>query len=110
PWESRGPGPRRITRLTRLAPSPYETQIAREVKGLEPTKYLDRKDVRRTDRFAQYAVAAASQALADASLGAGTDRERVGVAIATGVGGIETLIDQVLLMEERGPSRLSPLP
>ena len=107
-WDSLVHGRSGITRITRFDPSPYETQIAGEVKGFEPTKYLDRKDVRRTDRFAQYAVAAASQALADASLGAGTDRERVGVAIATGVGGIETLIDQVLLMEERGPSRLSP--
>src|SRR5689334_23080656 len=70
---------------------------------------MDRKEVRRTVRFAQYAVAAAAQALEDARLkGGGPDRERIGVAIATGVGGIETLIDQVLLMKERGPSRLSP--
>jgi 3-oxoacyl-[acyl-carrier-protein] synthase II len=108
-WDAMVHGRSGIARITRFDPSPYETQIAGEVKDFDPTKYLDRKDVRRTDRFAQFAVAAAKQALDDAGLaGGGDDRERIGVAIATGVGGIETLIDQVLLMEERGPSRLSP--
>ncbi len=108
-WDSLIHGRSGIARISRFDPAPYETQIAGEVKGFEPGKYLDRKDVRRTDRFAQYAVAAAAQALDDAGLkGGGADRDRIGVAIATGVGGIETLIDQVLLMKERGPSRLSP--
>ena len=108
-WDALVHGRSGITRITRFDPAPYETQIAGEVKGFEPTKYMDRKEVRRTDRFAQYAVGAATQALDDAGLkGGGEDRDRIGVAIATGVGGIETLIDQVLLMKERGPSRLSP--
>ena len=108
-WDALVHGRSGITRITRFDPAPYETQIAGEVKGFEPTKYMDRKEVRRTDRFAQYAVGAATQALDDSGLkGGGEDRDRIGVAIATGVGGIETLIDQVLLMKERGPSRLSP--
>jgi 3-oxoacyl-[acyl-carrier-protein] synthase II len=108
-WDSLVHGRSGITRITRFDPAPYETQIAGEVKGFDASKYMDRKEIRRTDRFAQYAVAAAAQALDDARLaGGGPDRERIGVAIATGVGGIETLIDQVLLMKERGPSRLSP--
>jgi 3-oxoacyl-[acyl-carrier-protein] synthase II len=108
-WDSLVHGRSGITRITRFDPAPYETQIAGEVKGFDASKYMDRKEVRRTDRFAQYAVASAAQALEDARLkGGGPDRERIGVAIATGVGGIETLIDQVLLMKERGPSRLSP--
>ena len=107
-WDALTSGRSGITRITKFDPAPYETQIAGEVKDFEPTKYMDRKEVRRTDRFTHLAVAAASQALADAKLAKVPDAERVGTAIATGVGGLETLIDQVLLMEQRGPSRLSP--
>jgi len=107
-WDAMLHGRGGIGRITRFDPSPYESQIAGEVKDFDPTKYMDRKDARRTDRFAQLAVAAASQAMTDASLDVTADPERIGVAIATGVGGLETLIEQVLLMEKRGPGRLSP--
>src|SRR5438309_6076557 len=109
-WDALVHGRSGITRITRFDPAPYETQIAGEVKGFEPGKYMDRKDIRRTDRFAQYAVAAASQAMDDAGItgGGAGDRDRIGVSIATGVGGIETLIEQVLVMRDRGPSRMSP--
>ena len=107
-WDAMMHGRGGIGRITRFDPSPYESQMAGEVKDFDPTKYMDRKDARRTDRFAQFAVAAASQAMADAKLDLSKDPERVGVSIATGVGGLETLVEQVLLMEKRGPSRLSP--
>ncbi len=107
-WDALVHGRSGIARIGRFDPAPYETQIAGEVKGFEPTTYMDRKEVRRTDRFTHLAVAAAAQALADAKLEPPADPERVGTAIATGVGGLETLIDQVVLMEQRGPSRLSP--
>ena len=107
-WDSLTSGRSGLGRITRFDPSPYETQIAGELKGFEPTTYMDRKEVRRTDRFTHYAVAAARQAVTDANLENAPDAERIGTAIASGVGGLETLIDQVLLMEKRGPSRLSP--
>jgi 3-oxoacyl-[acyl-carrier-protein] synthase II len=107
-WDALTHGRSGITRITRFDPAPYETQIAGQVADFEPTKYMDRKEVRRTDRFTHFGVAAASQALKDASLETFPDHERVGTAIATGVGGLETLIREVVLMEERGPSRLSP--
>ena len=107
-WEAMKAGRGGIGRITRFDPAPYESQIAGEVKDFDPTKYMDRKDARRTDRFTQLAVAAAAQALTDSALDLRRDPERVGVAIATGVGGLETLVEQVLVMAERGPSRLSP--
>jgi 3-oxoacyl-[acyl-carrier-protein] synthase II len=108
-WDALVNGRSGITRISKFDPSPYETQIAGVVKDFEATKYMDRKEVRRTDRFTHLGVAAAAQAIADAKLTkAPADAERVGTAIATGVGGLETLIDQVLLMEQRGPGRLSP--
>jgi len=107
-WDALTSGRSGLGRITRFDPSPYETQIAGEVKEFDASTYMDRKDIRRTDRFTHYAVAAASQALKDAKLENIADPERIGAAIATGVGGLETLIDGILLMERRGPSRLSP--
>jgi len=107
-WDGLIQGRSGLARITRFDPSPYATQIAGEVKGFDPLAYMDRKEVRRTDRFTHYAVAASRQAVTDASLEKATATERMGTAIASGVGGLETLIDQVLLMEQRGPSRLSP--
>src|SRR5258708_9423983 len=69
---------------------------------------MKRRAARRTDRFAQLATAAASQALTDSKLDVAKEPERVGVSIATGVGGLGPLVGQVLVMEKRGPSRLSP--
>ncbi len=107
-WEGLVSGRSGIGRITRFDPSPYETQIAGEVKGFDPLVAMDRKDARHTDRFTQLAVAAAAQAITDAKLDTGQAEDRIGVAIATGVGGLETLIEQVLVMQKRGPSRLSP--
>ena len=107
-WDALTSGRSGLARITRFDPAPYDTQIAGEVKGFDAGAYMDRKDVRRTDRFTHYAVAAASEALKDAKLEKIVDPERIGTAIATGVGGLETLIDVILLMERRGPARLSP--
>jgi 3-oxoacyl-[acyl-carrier-protein] synthase II len=107
-WDSMMNGRSGIGRITRFDPAPYETQIAGEVKDFDPLKVMDRKEIRRTDRFTQLAVGAAVEAMADAKLDTARETDRIGVAIATGVGGLETLIEQVLVMEKRGPSRLSP--
>ncbi len=107
-WEALVHGKSGIERIARFDPAPYESQVAGEVRGLDPTRYMERKDVRRTDRFTHLAVAAATQALADAKMDKAADPERVGTAISSGLGGITTMVDQVMVMEQRGPSRLSP--
>ena len=107
-WEALVHGKSGIERIARFDPAPYESQVAGEVRGLDPTMYMERKDVRRTDRFTHLAVAAATQALADAKMDKVADPERVGTAISSGLGGIATMVDQIMVMEQRGPSRLSP--
>jgi 3-oxoacyl-[acyl-carrier-protein] synthase II len=107
-WEGLVSGRSGIARITKFDPSPYETQIAGVVKDFDPLVAMDRKDARRTDRFTQLATAAAKQAVDHGRVDTTKNNERIGVAIATGVGGLETLIEQVLVMEKRGPGRLSP--
>lgn len=89
----------------------FDVRFACEVKGFEPEQYLDRKEVRRTDRFAQFAVAVAQQAVEDAGLTDQFDRlnrDRIGVIIGSGIGGIRTFEEQARIMLERGPQRISP--
>jgi len=79
----------------------------RRVEGFDATRYFGPKDVRRVDRFAQFAVASAQMALDDAG-DLGSDPDRSGVVFATGVGGLETLQDQIQVYLEKGPRRVSP--
>ena len=89
----------------------YGTTFACEVKGFDPEQYMDRKEARRADRFAQFAMAASQQAVEDSGLGpdlAPADRDRVGVIIGSGIGGIATFEEQTRVMLARGPGRVSP--
>jgi len=87
----------------------FDTHFAAEVKGFDPENYLERKEARRMDRFAQFAAVAAQQACAQAGLERGTvDPYRVGVIIGSGIGGISTLSQQHEILIERGPKRVSP--
>ncbi len=87
----------------------HDTRIAAEVKGFDPTNYMDRKDARRSDRFVQFAVAAAREAVAHAGLQITADNAgRVGVIVGSGVGGLMTLWDQFNVFKERGPRAASP--
>ena len=85
--------------------------FAAEVKGFDPEQYLERKEARRMDRFAQLAMAAAQQAIDEAGLAAHPESvnfDRVGVIIGSGIGGIRTFEDQARVLVERGPGRISP--
>jgi len=97
-----------VRRITAFDPTPYDTQIAGEVVDFDPAAFMDRKDVRRNDRFVQFAIAAARLALDDAGF-AITPRnaERVGVIIGSGIGGAKTWEEQHQVLLERGPGRVS---
>jgi 3-oxoacyl-[acyl-carrier-protein] synthase II len=107
-WDALVHGRSGIARVASFDPTPYDSQVAGEVRGLDMSQYMDRKELRRTDRFTHLAVAAATQALRDAKLEKLPDAGRAGTAISSGLGGITTMVDQVMVMEQRGPSRLSP--
>jgi 3-oxoacyl-[acyl-carrier-protein] synthase II len=98
--------------ITLFEPTPeFDVRFAAEVKGFEASEYMDRKETRRTDRFAQFAIAASQQAMSDAGLDPvpdRIDRDRVGVIIGSGIGGIATFEEQARIMLERGPRRISP--
>ncbi len=98
-----------VERITKFDPSDFSSQIAGEVKGFQPLDYMDRKDARRMDIFAQYAVAVAKMAVADAGLDlSNEDPERIGVVVGSGIGGIGTWERQYKTLLEKGPMRLSP--
>ena len=95
--------------ITLFDPTGFDTRFAAEVKGFDPTNYMDRKEARRTDRFVQFAVAATKEALRDAELEiTPANRDEVGVFIASGIGGIATLSEQLEVLRSRGPGRISP--
>jgi 3-oxoacyl-[acyl-carrier-protein] synthase II len=86
-----------------------KTKFAGEVKGFEPTNYIDRKNARRMDRFSQLAVVAAQEALKQANLLIDSDiRNKVGIFIGSGIGGLTTLYEQTKTLIEKGADRVSP--
>ena len=96
--------------VTRFDASEYSTRIACEVDGFEPTDFMEQREARRSDRFTQFAVASAVEAAEGAGWTGGVpyERDRVGVVIGSGIGGIETLEAQHRILLERGPSKMSP--
>lgn len=91
--------------------SEFSVRFACEVRGFDPAEYIDRKEVKRTDRFAQFAIAASVQAMREAGLDGRADTldpERFGVLIGSGIGGIATFEEQHRRLVEKGPGRVSP--
>ncbi len=108
-WNSLISGVSGIGRITHFDPTDFDVQIAAEVKGFDVTKWIDRKESRRMDRFVHFGVAAALDAIEDAGLKiTSTNAERVGVLVGSGIGGLRTLEDQCRVLVESGPSKISP--
>jgi 3-oxoacyl-[acyl-carrier-protein] synthase II len=86
----------------------YPTRIACEVKDFDPASWIERKQARRMDRFAQLILAAARQAEADSGVDVKADGDRIGASIATGIGGLRSFQDCYDTLKERGPDRVNP--
>lgn len=108
-WKSIKMGKCGISRIERINVSDLPVKIGAEIKDFDPSEFMDKKEVKRTDRFAQFALAAAETAIKDSKLNLEkVNKERMGVIIGTGVGGIETMLTQHSEFLERGPKRVSP--
>lgn len=108
-WSSLINGETGIDQISSFDASEIRTQIAAEVKDFSPADFgLDRKEARRMDKYAQFAVAASNLAVEDSGLDVEEIAERVGVLVGSGIGGIETFEEQHERLMERGPNRVSP--
>lgn len=108
-WNSLVSGISGVGRITHFDPTGFDVQIAAEVKGFDVTNWIERKESRRMDRFVHFGVAAALDAIEDAGLKITTaNAERVGVLVGSGIGGLQTLEDQVKVLIQNGPSKISP--
>ncbi|MBC8426258.1 beta-ketoacyl-ACP synthase II [bacterium] len=107
-WEALLAGRNGVGPIEAFDVSDHKVKFAAEVKGFDPTSVMDPKDARKADRFAQFAVCAADEAVAQAAPGE-LDPERAGVLIGSGIGGMLTFEEQHGRLVARGPSRVSPL-
>jgi 3-oxoacyl-[acyl-carrier-protein] synthase II len=94
--------------IERFDTTDYPVKIAAEVRGFDPLEFIDKKMVRRMDRFAQYAAAASTMALADSGYRVEEDPYAIGALIGSGIGGLDTFLDQVGTLLNKGPERVSP--
>lgn len=108
-WDNIINGRSGIKAVDRFDTSQLPARIAGLVKDFEPEQYIDKKEIRRMDRSTHFAMAAAQMAIEDAGLEPEKeDRERIGVVFGSGIGGIETLENQILVMAAKGPGKVSP--
>ena len=111
-WEALKAGKSGVDRITSFDAGLFETQIAAEVKGFNPTDHLEHREARRMDRYTQFAVVASLQAVAQAKIDLANNPSEagdVGVLIGSGIGGLTTLSAQMAVLAEKGPQRVSPL-
>ncbi len=108
-WQALCEGRSGVGPITSFDASEMTTRIAAEVRGFDPAAYMDRKEVRRNDRFVHYAMAAAKQALTDANFTITEENaDDVGVVIGSGIGGLQTCHEQFRVLFDKGPDRVSP--
>jgi 3-oxoacyl-[acyl-carrier-protein] synthase II len=109
-WRALNAGASGAANITKFDASTFPVRFACEVKNFDPLQYMDRKEAKRADWYAQYAIAASVQAMKDAGLenGALGDPDRVGVILGSGIGGLKSFEEQHDVYRERGQSKISP--
>jgi len=108
-WAGLLAGKSGVGQITKFNTEGFTTTIAAELKGFDPENFLDKKEARRMDAFCQYAMAAAAMAIADSGLDLEKiDKNRVGVIVGSGIGGMYMYEEQVITMETKGARRISP--
>lgn len=108
-WDNIVKGKSGISTVTKFDTSEYSTKVAAEITGFDPVNYIDFKEAKRMDMFIIYAMAAAIEAVSDSGLDLEkTDREMLGVLVGSGIGGIQTLVEQHSVLINKGPGRISP--
>ncbi len=107
-WQAMCAGKNGIGPITRFDTENYKAKLAAEVKDFDPRAYLDKSELNRTDRYAQYAIAAAMEAVEQSGVIGTLAPERVGVYFGSGIGGLETLSNEYKKLMEKGPRRVSP--
>jgi len=108
-WDNLVRGVSGVGSITRFDATPLSTRIAAEVKGFDPAQWMPPKEVRRSDTFIHYGIAATKMALEDAGLAIDASiAERVGVNVGSGIGGLPMIQDNILEMSAKGPRRISP--
>lgn len=109
-WDSLIAGKSGVGYITRFDTENFPTKIAAEIKNFTPEDYIDKRELRRMDRFTQYALVATFLALKDGKISLeNEDKERIGVVLGSGIGGMETLEAEHLKLLEKGPRRVSPV-
>jgi 3-oxoacyl-[acyl-carrier-protein] synthase II len=109
-WDGLKNGRSGVGRLTFFDTTDYTSKIDAEIKGFQPDLYIEKKNIKRMDRFTQFAFAAAEMAIKDAKLDqpAGLDMDRIGVIVGSGIGGLSTIEEEFATLRERGVRRVSP--
>ena len=106
-WEALKAGKNGIVKITRFDPAEHTAKIAGEVQDFDPVQFIEKKEIKRMDRYTQFALAAAHLAIEDAQI-KNIDSERSGVFVGAGIGGMDTLHNQYEKLFSKGASRISP--
>jgi len=108
-WAALAAGKSGIQKITYFDVSSYPSQVAGEVKNFDPSAYIEAKNARKLDKFAQYAIVSTYMALEDSGINLPEiNKERAGVILGSGIGGLQVIEDQHAILMQKGPSKVSP--